>query len=618
MNLKKGISLAMALGLFSGASLSAQAQNKSKLIPLQFEAERNGLKILPQRFDYTLIDDYKIKIGDVLIDTELIKFSVEKGADKENYNLTFTWPIHLFESGELSLKNTTGKAIITAQFESKDLKIITPQTAAAKTENSEGGNSENPSNDAPAVQSEDLRTDLAAFTVKNVSRSIIDDLKYMPYMSFCVLKQSFETRLYLCSNELFLSSADGQLTVKSRSPRRSQSAIEVNGKSVGEQGLIYLNDRNENISFRSLSKHGSTVEIDTRMKDVDFKDIITVDDGKAFILTASGTEPVSNKRIKRDADGTWKGKLPSSRPLLYLKGDGDIPMRQEFYVTKNLPKNSQRVFISGRTHSKTYSNRVQVQGIGPQGVQVSTDPEDKFSKVDNLGGKNQFKWEVSELTTGAPERKFVQVSQGEDTFYAGFDFLRGHPFLISAQFELLPSSKLNNASLDFQWWIENFLGLENDTFKFRWGLEANYKTALSRPENIDKFDSMSFLINWRAKQGLHLIDPTWGLKLGMHQWAIADVTLLSPVLGAFYTQKFSEQWQRYLDWYTISVDAYAGATADNLELGPSLKLGGTLLKRLSNRWLLSAGASLNYLNWEDSVDLEKFDVGVHAGVSLQF
>lgn len=209
----------MTIALSTLMLTSAQAQQvsqKSKLSPLHFEAERNGLKVLPQRFEYTLLDDYKIKIGDVLVDTENIKFSVAPSKSSQGYDLTFTWPLHLFERGELALKNNTGKAILNAAFESKDLKVIGSSTATTiATENNSTTAQTNESEPQETnSDTEQLRSELAAFTVHDVPKNTIEDMKYLPYMSFCVMKQSSETRLYLCSNELFLSSEKGLLTVK--------------------------------------------------------------------------------------------------------------------------------------------------------------------------------------------------------------------------------------------------------------------------------------------------------------------------------------------------------------------------------------------------------------------
>ncbi len=431
------------------------------------------------------------------------------------------------------------------------------------------------------------------------------------------MKQSYETRLYLCSNELFLSSEKGQLTVKSRSPRRTQSQIEINGKAVGEQGMIYLNDSNENISFRTLSKYGSTVEIDTRMKEVDFKDVISSDDEKYFILSAAGAEPVTGKNIKREKDGTWKGKISTQRPLLYLKGDGEIPMRQEFYITKNLPKNSQRVFISARTDSKTYGNSLLISGVAPMSVKVAKVREDKASSL-QVNEKNQFKWLIEDLAIGRQERRFIEIKQGEDVFYAGYDIFRGHPAILSLSAMNLPSSKITSADFKAQWWLENFLGMSSEMFKFHWGLELDYSTALSKPSNIDTYRKMGGYLLWRAHEGLHLIDPSWGLRAGFTQWTLNSDSLLSPDFGAFYLQKFGDFWSRYLDWYDLSLNYQLGGKSGNTELAPGISAKALIYKRLSSKWLVQGGASMQMMNWKDSDSLEKNDLGLELGVSFQF
>ncbi len=156
----------VTLALSSLMVIPTQAQQlsqKSKLSPLHFEAERNGLKVLPQRFEYTLLDDYKIKIGDVLVDTENINFSIAPAKSSQGYDLTFTWPIHLFDRGELALKNNTGKAIINTVFESKDLKVIATANTSPTTNNeSTTSEEESTANVEASSEGEQLRSELAA------------------------------------------------------------------------------------------------------------------------------------------------------------------------------------------------------------------------------------------------------------------------------------------------------------------------------------------------------------------------------------------------------------------------------------------------------------------------
>lgn len=616
MNLKLSL-LSILMGTILVPTVQAQQPKKSKLTPLFFEAERNGLKILPQRFEYTLLDDYKLKIGDVLVNTEVINFSLAPAKKGEGYDLTFNWPLHLFEEGELALKNNAGKAILTANFTKKDLKFVgEPAAHTNKTNpNSETPNIEADSPEEVASQ-EQLRGDLAAFVVPNVSKTIVDDLKYLPYMSFCVMRQSSETRLYLCSNELFMATENGQMIIKNRSPRRTQSQIDINGKTVGEQGMIYLNDRNENISFRSLSKYGSTVEIDTRMKDVDFIDVVSSDDEKFFVITASGAEPVEAKNIKRESNDTWRGRVYSQRPQLYLKSDGDIPLRQEFYITKPLPKNSQRVYISSKTNPKTYSSSVTISGVATPQVKIQRDAQDKNSVV-QTSEKNNFKWTISDLLAGSSERRFIELHQGNEVFYAGYNIFRGYPFMLGVSAQTLTSSEIANAVVKGQWWAENFLGFDSDTFKFHWGMDFNFTTAISKPTGIDTYQILGAGLLWRAHSGLNFIDPTWGLRLGYSQLTVNNEALGSPELGIYTTNNFQTFLKNYLDWYTLSLNYTLGAKSDNLEFGYGAELKGTIYKRLSNRWLINAALLYEMTDWKTS-NQEKSNTGLEAGLNFQF
>src|SRR5688500_18655620 len=92
------------------ATLLAQAQLK----PLYFQANINGVKIIPQIFEYGLLDAEKIRVGDILIDSTTFKFQLVPS--EYGYSLKFNWPAGLIEDGDLSVLNNNGKAIWSRSF----------------------------------------------------------------------------------------------------------------------------------------------------------------------------------------------------------------------------------------------------------------------------------------------------------------------------------------------------------------------------------------------------------------------------------------------------------------------------------------------------------------------
>ena len=77
--------------------------------PVYFLPEKNNLQILPQKFEYNLLNASTIKIGDIVIDSNNLSLALSQ--ERGRYSFTFNWPAGLFEHAELVLFNNYGKAI---------------------------------------------------------------------------------------------------------------------------------------------------------------------------------------------------------------------------------------------------------------------------------------------------------------------------------------------------------------------------------------------------------------------------------------------------------------------------------------------------------------------------
>src|SRR5690349_966317 len=98
-------------------ALLAYAQSK----PLYFQANINGVKIIPQKFEYGLLDAEKIRIGDILIDATTFRFQLVPTED--GMALKFNWPAGLVEEGDLSVLNNNGKALWTRSISKNQFKV---------------------------------------------------------------------------------------------------------------------------------------------------------------------------------------------------------------------------------------------------------------------------------------------------------------------------------------------------------------------------------------------------------------------------------------------------------------------------------------------------------------
>ncbi|MGE5086357.1 MAG: hypothetical protein ACM3MG_08675, partial [Bacillota bacterium] len=181
----------VTLLLTSLCALSVFAQGKPKA--MFFQADKNNLQVLPQRFEYTLLDEDRLRIGDILIDSTMVTFHLEAPNEKgAPYRIRFTWPSELLKDGELAIKNNSGKAIFTTKLNKEAVRVSSN----------------------PHVEDETLRANIASLSVGLKDNTLVEDMKYLPFMTFCIYRQSEDTKIYLCSKELYLANQSGQLVIK--------------------------------------------------------------------------------------------------------------------------------------------------------------------------------------------------------------------------------------------------------------------------------------------------------------------------------------------------------------------------------------------------------------------
>jgi hypothetical protein len=588
------IILSLALLAISTGSL-ANGTGLSKTKPLYFQADKNNLQVLPQRFEYTLIDEERLKVGDVLIDANQLTFRlIPSKTEKGRYSIRFTWPAGLLTEGEIALKNNSGKAIYNSLINKKNLRISAGNA----------GDSE-----------EILRSETAEFTADNVDPKVIEDMKYLPFMSFCIFRASEETRLYLCSKELYITNQDGQLTVKPRSTSKKTAQVEINGKVVGNQGIIFLNDRSETVAFTAQTQSGASLEIETRRQDVDFKDVVLDKDGKKITLIASGAEPVDEEKVRKLSDTEWQIDIPATRPILYLKGEGDIPMRQEFYVKGTLPYEKDRPFLSAKSPNKTYSSSLYLLGVAPEGMKIV--PADKSTQVEPQK-KGQFLWKLQDIPSGKTTRYYLNTTLADRSYLVGYDIFRARPFEFFLGGFFQTPSGLVYGRVGLQWWIENLFGSTSSFSRLHWGLGLHRDQHLTKKDGEGNYDKTTLELMWRASEGFYMTDPTWGLTLPVQMISGEGFSTTAIGLGAFWQTPSGKVFKGVSDWLTISGRYLPSGTGSDVKLSSGMEAELMLSKNFSQSFSVQYGAGLEMLKFDPAASKENTQINITGGVAWHF
>lgn len=501
--------------------------------PLNFSAEHNNIQILPQKFEYTLLDESSIKLGDILIDSKSLNFQLEfKQSNPNEVKVIFSWPAGLLKEGELTLYNNYGKALIKEEITKDKIQII----AGENTKDSL------------------LRSEKATFTTDYQEEEFLEEIKYLPFLKFCIAKKDKSTKIELCSSELYVSSDDNKLTIKLRKSSQREAVVIINGKEAGDQGIIFLNDKNESINFKAQSESGALLEIITKLKPIDFKDVVISDDQKTIKFKGVGGFPVKEEGVKKINDTTWEVSLPTEFPVFYVQGEGGMPMKQEFNIKGAVPQEKMRSFLVSSLVEKTYSNSISLEARLPKGV--SAKPKDPLSTV--IQKKNQrFTWNLLNLTPNTLNKRFLVTAAKDSEATIAYDIFRGYRFEGYTQARILSPLNLILLDLDLFWWLNNL----------RSGLAFRYSMPLSKPQTVTSFSDMELSYLHRLSSGLNFVDPSFFVGATYKMLKINDTSFAVP--GILIGRKAipNSIWMSTIaDWYQWKFQYFSGQNKTGMNL----------------------------------------------------
>lgn len=508
--------------LFSfGSAFASTAPSPDHPTELFFPVDKNNIQILPQRFEYQLINKDQIQIGNILIDANEIDFNiVPTGPKSDRLKLQFRWPAGLLDRGEIAIKDNSGKGVWFQSFQKNQIKV-----------------------------SQD--TNLAVYETETDVQSLLRVIRMHPFFKFCVHREEPLTKIYLCSKDLYLRKAKkGRIEIDARDSFRPQSFVEINGQSVGNQGMIFLNSPQEFISMRALLLSGATLELDTRMKKINFKDVSLSADGKQIIVKAKGTEPVDPLTVEHkpgDPQDEWQTRLEVERPYTFLKGEGDLPLRQEFLIQGSVRTEDVKVHILSEAQLVTFKDEYDLKIKPAEGMTLSL--ADRRSKLDKREG-NEYDWTLTDLRKDEVNRRFVRVHSGSNSSVAAYDIERRGSFDASLRL-LYPL-----------WGQVNLLY----TPSLNWGITAQYDQNLMKSENETDVKIAGLAAQYRFPSGVHLRDQTYWFDFSVQslQATSQSVNLLGVGIGAEW--KSPSLWSKNFPWVITKLRLPLASTDADLKL----------------------------------------------------
>ena len=470
-------------------STFAHAQSNSA-DQLGFPVEKNNIRILPQRFEYNLIDANRFQIGNLLIQATDIGIRVQTDKPSLEQKFVFYWPLDLLEFGEILIKDSSGKGLWSKSISRSQIQI-----------------KKSPSG-----------TRLATFEYDVDDPELLQKIQRSPFFRFCAQRQDPQTKIYFCSKDLYLNKKSKLLGILSRNSQRPESFVEINGRLVGPQGFVYLNSSKDPLALRALMLSGSTLEIDTRMKDIRFQDVVLSEDEKTIIVSAQSQEAKEN--VTGQDPEIWTTSLDVERPSLYLKGEGNIPLKQEFLIEGPVRKENVKVLIESSAPTNISSSELNLDLSANPTLQLQADKNSTLEKT----GDDRYSWTLKDLRRNDNNRRFLKVTDTAknpaETFWAAYDVKRNSGY--EALVHLLAPLR---ADLQLAW-------IANP----RYQIAVRYDVQLAKKPSFENANILSLEAFYKLPAATHMVDPNYRLGIFVDTFSSDNLKLTS--YGALLSAQF--------------------------------------------------------------------------------
>lgn len=533
----------------------AKSSEHSKF-ELFFPIDRNQVRILPQRFEYELVDKDQFRIGNATFDARLFQFEIDtEGNANETGRHAFSmqWPAALLNSGEISIRDNIGKAIWIQPFDRRKVNL--------RRKSTEFG---------PHI--------VASIEKQEIPEQALRSMRFIPYFRACIQKAELPTRISLCSKDFVVRTVNDKLVVSSRDSLRRDSFVNINGNLVDPKGVIFLQSANDTISLRVLLLSGATIDVDTRMQSVDFRDLALSEDGKKYVIWAAGAEPTLGHRIHRLRDESWKTEIGADRPMIYLKGEGDIPMKQEFVPPPNVRPGSLKVEAIDDLPRSTYSTSLAVRLR--KGSDFTLSVADKQTSLRALD-EETYNWELEQLVNWTKNRRYLNVNTKDRIYVAAWE-IEKYPASELRIGAFLPTA----ASARVRRWFDN-----------RWlGLGLEYKYISTPFRSGDGNTNRVRLPVWIAFQKfIQFEGATWGAVVypESRAWGVDSAAGYGAGLfGSLALPQLSGNWGRFLGrWVHLEAELFGvSQSRPNFSYRDVLGLKAEMFYNINRNQLWSWGA----------------------------
>ena len=524
---------------------------------LFFPVDQSRVKKLPQQFQYEVIDIDTFRIGDLVIDANKIDLQIISNADHD-LTLNFQWPAALLSKGDLLIQDSSGKALFRKSLPSRLMKITKSKSTLKN--------------------GQILRTDTGTLKIQEFDPDLLQRLRRMAFFKFCVHGKQERTQIYLCSKDLYFSDRRNPFKISFRNSFRSETIVDINGRMVGKQGVIYLQNSDEILSMRALLKSGVTLDIDTRMGSIDLRDVYETSNHQ-IVIEAAGSEPADGAQVLKREGLVWSAPISTEVPSIFVTGEGGIPMRQEFKIEGAVRPETLQIDILNPLQRSTYSSETEVTLKVPSGYYLqSADTHSSVQREQN----DRWTWTVRDMALDDASRRYIKVGKSpEDAnyFVAATDFFRSRRNEAKVGLGFYPLK----AELNYIFWIDP-----------HWGWEFHYDNYIQKGASETNFQYFETSALYRLNPLLASQGSSSLIGLGLDNFSTGKFSMLAVALKGNWVSSPPLILEHYFDDSTIRLTAPILSLSGNNSTGLSFTLRMLLEKNIS---LGKMGVGIGYDNF---------------------
>jgi hypothetical protein len=540
-------------------------------LPVLFEPTVNGVKASPLEFRYDISHEGEIYVGPNIYGINSFIVSYFESKDQQNFLgtlenaspasalLLIKWPREFVESGILSVVNTFGAVLWELEIREKDIREWKEYLEEKK---------------------EHVKKPNMAYFFESTYglRGVPEDFleKVSGSFRFCLTAKQNQYQSSVCTQRYSLRKESSFYILKRHNDHFAPQVF-INQKHAAVKGSVPVLP-GDMFSFFAQASNGIIYETVTSPINPNLLEMVNHPEQNAVSIYGYEPIPFGDVEVlhneKREDFFTrflwgqtigdlrkyWTRMLPKDKPYLYYPGYSGAWFVQEYSFPETFPSEKNRVYISNRESSSTYSEHKILHGYMPEGTTVTSQQEQALPDTDN---KQQFVWNFSSPKLNDWNRSTLTIHTPDGEYGGLFEIYKGYNKEISTRLSgvLGKSGSTYLGELAFNWWFEDLFNLDSYWLsKQRWGLNVRaFKSVApitfqgATKDSSGNFiqakssnlDLVSLDLRYRFNPGLWGRDESWGFLMSSQNVAIMNTSLNALGGGIFWARSMPpifDQW----------------------------------------------------------------------------